>query len=352
MAKPLDTRTRRHLISTLEHLDSFATESARRNTLIDLDLKKFVPRIDLSGAAGMAIGTILTSLQNAGYINDDTTALGLFLEGLIVLDIVGEEEKRQFRTIIVEFDLKVPLPETPQASQWQGKETSQQIYERVIAEDNLKPISYFEQGLFVARSVAYVGFPGGWGSGFMVSPSLFVTNNHVIQSAQQLSRIIFRFNYQNNFSGELSKVTEYKAKLGGFFHSNPKEALDYTIIELDGEPGRQWGWLNLKSRSVKAKDRATIIQHPLGQPKQISFQNNFIEYVDERLVQYVTTTKPGSSGSPVFNDDWQVVALHHSFVKNDGTDDPKSYFRNEGIRVNAILNDLPENLRNELTTGA
>ena len=31
-------------------------------------------------------------------------------------------------------------------------------------------------------------------------------------------------------------------------------------------------------------------------------------------MHYETDTAPGSSGSPVFNDQWEVVALHHSGV--------------------------------------
>ena len=35
---------------------------------------------------------------------------------------------------------------------------------------------------------------------------------------------------------------------------------------------------------------------------------------DELFLQYTTDTLPGSSGSPAFNKDWEVVALHHSGV--------------------------------------
>ena len=34
----------------------------------------------------------------------------------------------------------------------------------------------------------------------------------------------------------------------------------------------------------------------------------------EQFLHYRTDTAPGSSGSPVFNDQWEVVALHHSGV--------------------------------------
>jgi V8-like Glu-specific endopeptidase len=39
---------------------------------------------------------------------------------------------------------------------------------------------------------------------------------------------------------------------------------------------------------------------------------NAVVLVGEGRVQYLTDTLPGSSGSPVFDADWNVVALHHS----------------------------------------
>ncbi|MBK9054813.1 MAG: trypsin-like peptidase domain-containing protein, partial [Chloroflexi bacterium] len=41
-------------------------------------------------------------------------------------------------------------------------------------------------------------------------------------------------------------------------------------------------------------------------------QNNFVAFADTRIIQYLTSTEPGSSGSPVFNNDFVVVGIHHS----------------------------------------
>jgi V8-like Glu-specific endopeptidase len=56
----------------------------------------------------------------------------------------------------------------------------------------------------------------------------------------------------------------------------------------------------------------TIIQHPSGGPKQIALNENRVTNIYRHYLQYTTDTLPGSSGSPVFNDDWKVVALHHA----------------------------------------
>src|SRR5438445_9734221 len=58
-------------------------------------------------------------------------------------------------------------------------------------------------------------------------------------------------------------------------------------------------------------------------------------------LHYRAPTAPGSSGSPVFNKDWQLVALHHSSVKRmpapSGTGTVEA---NEGISIGAIKHAL------------
>ena len=98
------------------------------------------------------------------------------------------------------------------------------------------------------------------------------------------------------------------------------------------------------SRVVRRDNRVNIIQHPLGQPKQISLQNNFVQYVGGNVVQYVTSTLQGSSGSPVFNDAWEVVALHHAGGNISEPTTQQRYFRNEGTLIESILADLPSEL--------
>ena len=65
-------------------------------------------------------------------------------------------------------------------------------------------------------------------------------------------------------------------------------------------------------------------------------------------MQYVTSTLNGSSGSPVFNDGWEVVALHHAGGNIPEPTTHRRYFRNEGILAQKILFDLPPKIREML----
>ena len=67
----------------------------------------------------------------------------------------------------------------------------------------------------------------------------------------------------------------------------------------------------------------------------------------DHFIHYSTDTEPGSSGAPVFNDQWQVLALHHKAVPAASADaaqdaDPV-WIANEGVRISAIFELLERN---------
>jgi V8-like Glu-specific endopeptidase len=67
---------------------------------------------------------------------------------------------------------------------------------------------------------------------------------------------------------------------------------------------------------------------------------------DQHLVHYRTPTEPGSSGSPVFDDQWRLVAIHHKGSSNlpklNGK--PGTYEANEGINILAIADAVGREL--------
>ena len=83
-----------------------------------------------------------------------------------------------------------------------------------------------------------------------------------------------------------------------------------------------------------------IIQHPGGAPQQVALRDNFLlaraaESEAANVLHYTADTDGGSSGAPVFNDEWQLVALHHGAAEDEsGTP------VNEGIRVSALVDWL------------
>ena len=88
-----------------------------------------------------------------------------------------------------------------------------------------------------------------------------------------------------------------------------------------------------------------IVQHPDADLKQITIRENLLVSRLEHVLHYRADTMPGSSGSPVFNDQWEAIALHH-YGEPFRQRGRKGSDLNEGIRVSAIVKALKdENLK-------
>ena len=81
-------------------------------------------------------------------------------------------------------------------------------------------------------------------------------------------------------------------------------------------------------------DAAEICQE---QKKKIALQDNQVVQLFTNAVRYKTDTEAGSSGSPVFDNVWQLVALHNSGGDRDATG---QWISNQGIRIDVIVQDL------------
>ncbi|HEU4510910.1 MAG TPA: endonuclease [Pyrinomonadaceae bacterium] len=244
--------------------------------------------------------------------------------------------------------------------------------ERILNKNNLMSINYLERGLRVARSVARIrirsaqGRTLGFGTGFMVSPRLLMTNNHVLSTRNDAAFSHCEFNFQDDLTGRPIPTSVFELDPDLFFETD--RALDFTLVAVkerarqgsgDVSELRFFGWNRLIEEEGKAilGEFLNIIQHPNGEPKQLALrENEFIDLLDNFL-HYKTDTAPGSSGSPVFNDQWEIVGLHHSGVPRkdaagriltrDGVVWKQSmgehkidWIANEGIRVSRLVKHI------------
>jgi len=98
-----------------------------------------------------------------------------------------------------------------------------------------------------------------------------------------------------------------------------------------------WGHLALNPFADPIPlEHVVIIQHPNGGLKQITLTANQVVKVSAPYILYTTYTMRGSSGAPVFNDLWQVIAIHHAGI---GPRDRVRSFTNEGILMSSIRAD-------------
>jgi V8-like Glu-specific endopeptidase len=352
MMLDLTIQDRQDMILMLQRLPEMAGLQGRRQLLEFAGLQAVIPQITLGGAPFVAASSIVNFLADYGRLSYDNEALGLFLNTL--KSFVGVEQQTQIDGWLRAYQMMEPIASADSITDWQGGESDDAVLEKVFGENTLRPIAFLARGLEVSRAVALLRVSDGgkaWlGTGFMIAPDLMMTNHHVIGAADLLPNVSVRFNYQEDFHGQPLPIDPFRAKVDGIFHAS--DPLDYAIFQLEEAAGDKWGYLPLAPRSIRPGARINIIQHPHGQPKQISMQNNLVEFVGGNVIQYVTSTNPGSSGSPSLNDEWLVVGLHHAggYIRQPGS--WLRYNRNESIQISRILADLPADLRARVAEAA
>ena len=248
--------------------------------------------------------------------------------------------------------------------------TQKGFLERIIDNSNLLPATFLIQGAKVTNSVGRVVLRTGhsqvvgFGTGFMVSRMLLLTNNHVLESREMAEQSVVQFNYYEQIDGSITNPIQFQLDPNQFFVTNTE--LDFTLVAIskpDNVPDSQkTSWIPLIRESGKALvgEQVNIIQHPNGKPMQLVLHDNTIIDVFDDFLHYRADTQPGSSGSPVLNNNWQVAALHHSGVPKrdqDGrillvsgdywdlqqsTVDQIDWVANEGIRISSIVNFLDQ----------
>jgi S1-C subfamily serine protease len=336
----------RELIDIVTQMPEIASESGRLNflkmTLYGLPkISSILLGMNLAGAPAMAAREIVFKLRDAGSYTASESYLLQFVKGLGEC-IFDAEQKQALQQISEELGGKLPtVAPRLDAAAWRGKDAAtdyQSFKERVIGEDTLRPFYYVRLAVEAGAAVCRISVPAGTGTGFLIAPNLVMTNNHVLPSAEDLAQAELWFRYEQNPNGTDAPVVLVKPIVGGLFRTDPDR--DVSIFEI--EP-LEIAPLRLASVPAKEGDRAAIIQHPAGMQKKISLQNNKVQYADKNVVDYTTTTLPGSSGSPVLNDLFEVIALHREGGNLQVPGTNLYYYRNRGTSATALRAWLTEN---------
>lgn len=217
--------------------------------------------------------------------------------------------------------------------------------EKEVGFGGMLPMDFLQTGIEMGRSVGRINVKSGFGTGFLIKDGFLLTNWHVLKTIKEAQRATINFWYSPGtplFKTELSLAPEK-----GFATGGDLEGGDWTIVKVNDslEALKEKGVspLSLKKRTIDIGDRVNIIQHPKGGIKKVGFRSNLVYASSAEFLHYATDTAPGSSGSPVFNDGWEVVALHHA-----GGNMPdiahnnlgNCYWTNEGLNINNIIDGI------------
>jgi V8-like Glu-specific endopeptidase len=205
------------------------------------------------------------------------------------------------------------------------------------------------------------------GTGFLVSPELVLTNYHVvddyINGLIHPKHLVCRFDYSIENKGEnqgsvrtlanpgLVAWSKYSEFDPGDQGGQPQLAeLDFALLRLSEPVGNEVvgnpiapdedstrGWIAVSSQPpvLKPKSIMVILQHPKGEPLKLA-QGMFTALnKNETRIRYDADTDSGSSGSPCFDANLNLVAIHHG-----GDPEWKHPTFNQGIPIHLIVRHL------------
>jgi len=223
--------------------------------------------------------------------------------------------------------------------------------EKVFGTDRYQPLGWLRTSLKRCEAIARVESVTGThlGTGFLVKASdffpdrsekevLLLTNAHVISPLD------------SPYPGALppeAAVANFEANnktlaVGDVIWSSPPYELDATFVTLEdlGDASELCPLAPpAASFDHSQKQRVYVIGYPLGGGLSVSLQDSIWLDADDTMLHYRTPTEPGSSGSPVFDDQfWTLIALHHageSDIPRLGGQ-PGTEEANEGIAISAI----------------
>ncbi len=229
-------------------------------------------------------------------------------------------------------------------------------FEAILGADRYKTLTWYLKGLDRATAVARIETKTGTalGTGFLLQASelsaglredwVLVTNAHVISDeeseltagvgprAQRPEDVEIVFHTGPN------KGTRFRAK--DILYTSGRHDYDCTIVTMTGSltldpPVDVSKHLPL----VSSKQRVYVIGYPLAGGLAFSIDDNLLLDHDQLHIHYRAPTERGSSGSPVFNANWDLIAVHH----RGGEEMQKlnnlsgTYPANEGIAIQKIL---------------
>ncbi|SDD38120.1 endonuclease G [Sphingomonas sp. YR710] len=200
--------------------------------------------------------------------------------------------------------------------------------------------------------------PIGFATGFLISPSVLLTNWHVFPDIASARGTGANFLHEAGDRGVARGIT-FELDPDTLFHSD--ESLDYAIVAVrpTAPTGELLSPLNFLSINASASKilpgmPMLMVEYPDGGAKRYATSNcKLLELRDDGFLRYETDTSEGSSGSPCFSEAWEVCALHHASIprvrgddvlNKDGSvwtpgepDDDIDWIANEGIRISFVV---------------
>ncbi len=194
-----------------------------------------------------------------------------------------------------------------------------------------------------ALAVAHVDLPvmGSRCTGFLISDDVVMTNQHCIPTLAHAKGVTVSF----EVIAGVPKGSEKRFDCSEFIGNN--QALDFALLKCKGNPGRQYGKVELTEEPVQVGEPVYVVQQNCDYyskrdcyyTKKISFGE--VSHIKGNSYTHNADTLGGSSGSPIFSQDThEVVAIHHAGLGNNGQG---RGLENYGVSMSEIVSHIKEN---------
>ena len=327
-------------------------------------------QIDMSGDGRTRLLNTLNHLNRARRQRDGRVPMTTWLRNATNLTFDSEDEGFFAKYAALSNDTSRSFDALDEPAPL-GQEAVEGLEAKIGARNVTVLASFLRQGAAVTASVAKILVPRfiggiaqsgpdgperGSGTAWMIGPKLAITNFHVINSREK------SLGEKDASDSDLVAQAEGATLHFGYYDKADKveevavealvahdRKLDFAILRVAASKKPLIMAQEPIIRQVGAlRDRVNVLQHPNGEPMRLGFRDNFIVSGSDKWLNYLTDTDIGSSGSPVLNDSWRVVALHRGTLKkSEGLKLPlhgEALFRqNYGIQIVRIIEALRGN---------
>jgi len=276
------------------------------------------------------------------------TTLGSLLE--VLLPDVGLDEQKIIASLIVIYQLylderlresltiryQIPMVLSFKAEQtttgldiaWRGPipRDELQFQNWLKPEPPMLDVGFLMRAIQHTASVCRIELQqkGRQGTGFLIADNLVLTNYHVLKldDSEDIDEnaydALLRFGCITAGAGREAEGQTFKLVTSKpIVQLSPMDKLDYVLLQVEDRITQAKDIKKITDYSPQLLSEGMgmhILQHPMGKAMKVSINSNGITavYRNNSLVQYVTTALVGSSGSPCFNEEWKLVALHHA----------------------------------------
>lgn len=212
---------------------------------------------------------------------------------------------------------------------WRGPNVAEELHS--FLQEDLLLVDMFDCRNAVERSgaVCRIEIPGGnhCGTGVLIGSRYVLTNFHVLERStpgnadvrQAALETVLRFGAVADANGSETPGTLLKLDPDDPIPaSSPTDVLDFVLLKLSEPAPDVFVPVPIGFTDLKVRDTLHLLQYPILQRSnntmKLATKPNAITGIYPRLgrVQYITFAARGSSGSPCFNKDWNLVALHRA----------------------------------------